>query len=62
MPFANYTELQAAVADWLNRTDLSSRIVDFIALAESKMDSGYIRPGDPTRKNYKLRVVEMAQT
>lgn len=30
-----YAELQAAVAGWLNRTDLTARIPEFIALAET---------------------------
>lgn len=38
MSLANYTELQAALADWLNRSDLGARIPDFIALAEEKFD------------------------
>ena len=39
MALANYSDLQSAVAGWLNRTDLTSQIPDFIALAESKLDS-----------------------
>jgi hypothetical protein len=34
-----YAELQSAVADWLNRGDLTSRIPDFIALAEADINS-----------------------
>jgi hypothetical protein len=34
---STYTELKAAVADWLNRTDLTTPIVDFISLAEAEM-------------------------
>ena len=37
MALSTYTELKAAVADWLNRTDLTTPIVDFIALAEAEM-------------------------
>lgn len=36
MPLTNYTELQASIADWLNRTDQTEAIKDFIALAESR--------------------------
>jgi hypothetical protein len=32
-----YTELKAAVADWLNRSDLTTQIPDFITLCESEM-------------------------
>lgn len=37
MPITNYTELQAAVASWLNRTDLTTDIPNFIALAEANI-------------------------
>lgn len=36
MPLTNYTELKASVADWLNRSDLTNQIADFIAIAESR--------------------------
>jgi hypothetical protein len=35
----NYTQLQAAVASWLHRKDLTAQIPDFIALAESRMNA-----------------------
>ena len=38
MAFTTYAELQASVANWLNRSDLTSEIVDFIALAEADMN------------------------
>lgn len=37
MAFSTYTELKASVADWLNRTDLTDAIVDFIDLAEAEL-------------------------
>ena len=37
MALANYTDLKAAVASWMNRTDLTSAIPDFIALAEGRI-------------------------
>ena len=37
MALTTYTELKAAVADWLNRTDLTTPIIDFISLAEAEM-------------------------
>lgn len=49
MPLSNLTELTASVADWLNRADLSSRVPDFIALAEADLNS-------------KLRVQQMVKT
>lgn len=37
MALSNRTELLAAIADWLNRTDLTAVIPDFITLAEAEM-------------------------
>ena len=38
MALSNYSELQAAVADWLNRNDLTNQIKDFIRLAEARFN------------------------
>ena len=38
MALANYTDLKASVADFLNRSDLTSVIPDFITLAEADMN------------------------
>jgi len=38
MPFADYTELQAAVTGWLQRKDLATQVPDFIALAETSIN------------------------
>lgn len=38
MALANYTDLKAAVATWLNRTDLTDQIPDFITLAETRLN------------------------
>lgn len=35
MALGNYAELKTAVASWLNRSDLTSAIPDFVALAEA---------------------------
>ena len=37
MALGTYTELQASIADWLHRSDLTATIPDFIALAESRI-------------------------
>lgn len=37
MSLANYSDLQAAVGNWLNRSDLSTYIPDFITLAEDRL-------------------------
>lgn len=34
----NYADISAKVADWINRSDLTARIPDFIALAEERMN------------------------
>lgn len=36
MAITTYSELQSAIADWLNRTDLTAAIKDFITIAESE--------------------------
>lgn len=38
MAITTYSELKSAVADWLNRSDLTAVIPNFIALAEAKMN------------------------
>lgn len=38
MALSNYAQLQGAVADWLERGDLTARIPDFIALAEARFN------------------------
>lgn len=38
MAITTYSELKTAIADWLNRDDLSSTIPNFIALAESQFN------------------------
>ena len=38
MAITTYSELKTAIANWLNRDDLTSVIPDFIALAEADMD------------------------
>lgn len=37
MALTNYADLKAAVADWLNKQNLTAQIPDFIALAEAQM-------------------------
>jgi hypothetical protein len=38
MALSTFTELKDAVADWLDRSDLTTRIPDFIALAEARIN------------------------
>lgn len=37
MALSNYAELKTSVADWLNRSNLTNQIPDFITLAEAQM-------------------------
>ena len=37
MSITNYSGLKASIANWLNRTDLTSEIPDFIELAENRI-------------------------
>ena len=37
MAITTYSELKTAVADWLNRSDLTTAIPNFISLAEAQM-------------------------
>lgn len=37
MSIASYSDLQSAVASWLNRSDLTSNITDFISLGEDRI-------------------------
>lgn len=48
MALATYADLKSAVASWLNRTDLTSQIPDFITLAESRLN-----------RELRLRVMEV---
>lgn len=41
MALSNYTELQASIADYLNRSDLTAAIPDFISLTEAKLKRRY---------------------
>lgn len=49
MAISTYTELQDAVANWLARDDLTSRIPEFITLAEAKFNRVLLHPRMETR-------------
>ena len=51
MAISSYTSLKAAVADWLDRTDLTDSIPDFIGLAEIRH-----------RRDFKIRSLETRVT
>lgn len=47
MALSNYSELQASIAGWINRTDQTVQIRDFIALAEARFNrDGRLRVRD----------------
>lgn len=48
MALATYSDLQASIADWLNRADLTAVVPDFIALSEARF-------------NRELRVAQMVK-
>jgi hypothetical protein len=48
MAFSTYADLQAAIASWLNRDDLTAQIPDFITMAE-------------VRFNRELRTIQMVK-
>jgi hypothetical protein len=50
MALANYSDLLSAAANWSGRSDLTSRIPEFIALAEAKMNRR-LREKDMVTKN-----------
>ena len=63
MAIGTYAELQTAVANWLDRDDLSARIPEFIALAEARinrvlrirlMESKYTASTVAAQRNYAL--------
>jgi hypothetical protein len=49
MALGNYSELQASIASWLNREDLTSQIPDFITLAEARFNRD-LRTPDMTKR------------
>lgn len=49
MTLSTYAELKSAVADWLERSDLTERIPDFIRLAEGQIDR-VLREREMTRR------------
>ena len=63
MAIGNYTQLKTAVANWLDRDDLTDRIPEFIALAEARMnrvlrlrmmESKYTASTVASQRNYAL--------
>lgn len=51
MAISTYSELQTAVANWLDRDDLTARIPEFISLAEARFN-----------RDLRIRAMETKQT
>ena len=51
MAIGTYAELQTAVANWLDRSDLTDRIQEFIDLSEARIN-----------RNLRLRLMETTAT
>ncbi len=51
MSISTYSELQDAIGDWLMRSDLESRIPDFIRLCEAKLNRVLFHPGMEQRSS-----------
>ena len=49
MAITTYTELKAAIGDWLNRDDLASVVPNFITLAEAQFNRQFRSPDMVTR-------------
>lgn len=49
MSLATYSALQTSIASWLNRSDLTSQIPDFVVLAEARFNREIRRPEMLTR-------------
>lgn len=62
MAITTYAELKTAVANWLERSDLTSRIPEFISLAQAKMYRGVMGPDGRTWISPPLRVRDMITT
>lgn len=62
MAITTYAELKTAIASWLERSDLTSRIPEFIALAQSRMYRGEMGPDARTWIIPPLRVRDMITT
>lgn len=61
MAIGTYAELQTAAANWLNRSDLTSRIPEFIALAEAKFNR-VIRAPDMVTKDTSFTIDSQYKT
>lgn len=62
MTISTYAELKTAVANWLERSDLTSRIPEFISLATAKMYRGVMGPDGRTWIVPPLRIRDMVAT
>lgn len=57
MAITNYGELKSAIADWLDRSDLTARIPDFVSFAEARIHYGSAQ-GPMMLEPVRLRAME----
>ena len=62
MTISTYAELKTAVANYLERSDLTSRIPEFISLAQARMYRGQMGPDGRTWIVPPLRIRDMVTT
>ena len=62
MAITTYAELKTAIANWLERSDLTSRIPEFISLAQSRMYHGAMAVDGRTQVIPPLRIRDMIAT
>lgn len=62
MSITTYGELKTAIANWLERSDLTSRIPEFISLAQARMYRGMLGPDGRTWLIPPLRIRDMLTT
>jgi virulence-associated protein VagC len=60
MTISNYGELKSAIADWLDRTDLTVRIPDFVTFAETRIHYGAAQ-GALTLEPLRVRAMEITE-
>lgn len=62
MAITTYATLKTAIANWLERSDLTDRIPEFISLAQSKLYYGVLAPDGRTWMIPPLRIRDMITT
>ena len=56
MALTTFSGLKSSIADWLNRSDLTNQIADFIALTEADFNAKVKNTTDGTNRCYYNRL------